>query len=94
MLAAVVTYGVLVIATQPLFAELFGARVRYTSFATVAGFSPLISVALLDLGGPYLVAAFLFVAFLFSRETKDVDIGEPDSAQEEFVAQPEPVLSR
>jgi hypothetical protein len=35
-----------------------------------------------------------FVAFLFSRETRDVDIGEPDPAQEEIVAQPEPVLSR
>ena len=35
-----------------------------------------------------------FVAFLFSRETKDVDIGEPDPAQEEIVSVPEPVLSR
>ena len=72
------------IAVQPAFyAELFGARVRYTGFATsrelgaaIAGFSPLVSVALLDAGGdePWLVAAFFvglalisLVAFLFSR---------------------------
>jgi MHS family shikimate/dehydroshikimate transporter-like MFS transporter len=99
------------IAVQPAFyAELFGARVRYTGFATsrelgaaIAGFSPLISVWLLDKGGgdPWLVAAFFvglaaisLVAFLFSRETKDVDIAEPEPAQEEIVAQPEPVLGR
>ena len=99
------------IAVQPAFyAELFGARVRYSGFATsrelgaaVAGFSPLVSVALLDSGGgePWLVAAFFFglavislVAFVFSRETKDVDIGEPDPAQEEIVSVPEPVLTR
>jgi MHS family shikimate/dehydroshikimate transporter-like MFS transporter len=99
------------IAVQPAFyAELFGARVRYTGFATsrelgaaVAGFSPLVSVALLDAGGgePWLVAAFFvglsvisLVAFLASRETKDVDIGEPDPAQEEIVAPPEAVLTR
>ena len=35
-----------------------------------------------------------YAAFLFSRETKDVDIGEPDAAQEEIVAQPEPALTR
>lgn len=96
------------IAVQPAFyAELFGARVRYTGFANsrelgaaVAGFSPLVSVALLDRGGPYLVAAFFaglavisLIAFLASRETKDVDIGEHDPAQEEIVTAPEPVLT-
>jgi len=40
------------------------------------------------------LAVISLVAFLFSRETKDVDIGESDPAQEEIVAQPEPVLSR
>jgi MHS family shikimate/dehydroshikimate transporter-like MFS transporter len=101
------------IAVQPAFyAELFGARVRYTGFATsrelgaaLAGFSPLISVALLGAGGPYLVAAFFaglavisLAAFLVSHETKDVDIGEPDPAQEAIVSPAaiteEPVLSR
>lgn len=79
------------VAVQPVFyAELFGARVRYTGFAAsrelgaaVAGFSPLIGAALaarLD-GAPWLVVAFLigtavvsFVAFHASRETKDMDI--------------------
>ncbi len=91
------------IAVQPAFyAELFGARVRYTGFATsrelgaaVAGFSPLVSVALLSANGdePWLVAAFFvglslisLVAFLFSAETKDVDIGEMDPAQREIVS--------
>jgi MFS transporter, MHS family, shikimate and dehydroshikimate transport protein len=90
------------IAVQPAFyAELFGARVRYTGFATsrelgaaVAGFSPLIATALLGAGGgdPWLVAAFFvglavisLVAFLFSVETKDVEIGELDPAQHEIV---------
>ncbi|TDC03021.1 MFS transporter [Nonomuraea longispora] len=79
------------VAVQPVFyAELFGARVRYTGFAAsrelgaaVAGFSPLIGAALAaQLGGaPWLVAAFLigtavisFVAFYASRESKDMDI--------------------
>ena len=89
------------IAVQPAFyAELFGARVRYTGFATsrelgaaVAGFSPLVSAALLGAGGAWLVAAFFvglslisLVAFLFSAETKDVDIGEMDPAQREIVS--------
>ena len=55
IVAAVVGWAPM-IAVQPAFyAELFGARVRYTGFATsrelgaaLAGFSPLISVALLD----------------------------------------------
>ena len=110
IVAAVVGWAPM-IAVQPAFyAELFGARVRYTGFATsrelgaaLAGFSPLISVALLDAGGgePWLVAAFFaglavisLIAFLFSRETKDVDIGEPDPAQQEIVSTPEPVLTR
>ena len=79
------------IAVQPAFyAELFGARVRYTGFATsrelgaaIAGFSPLIFAALLSANGdqPWLVAAFFvglavisLVAFLYSAETKDVDV--------------------
>jgi MFS transporter, MHS family, shikimate and dehydroshikimate transport protein len=91
------------IAVQPAFyAELFGARVRYTGFATsrelgaaVAGFSPLISVALLGAGGdkPWLVAAFFvglalisLIAFLFSVETRDKNIDEPDLAQQEIVS--------
>jgi MHS family shikimate/dehydroshikimate transporter-like MFS transporter len=91
------------IAVQPAFyAELFGARVRYTGFATsrelgaaIAGFSPLVSAALLGAGGdePWLVAAFFvglslisLVAFLFSAETKDVDIGEMDPEQREIVS--------
>jgi MFS family permease len=79
------------VAVQPVFyAELFGARVRYTGFAAsrevgaaIAGFSPVIGATLaarLD-GEPWLVAAFLigtaaisFVAFYASRESKDMDI--------------------
>ncbi len=79
------------VAVQPVFyAELFGARVRYTGFAAsrevgaaLAGFSPVIGATLaarLD-GEPWLVAAFLigtaaisFVAFYASRESKDMDI--------------------
>ncbi|MEO3870176.1 MFS transporter [Nonomuraea sp. B12E4] len=84
------------VAVQPVFyAELFGARVRYTGFAAsrelgaaLAGFSPLIGgvlAARLD-GAPWLVAAFLagtavisFVAFYASRETKDMDITATDA---------------
>ncbi|SEG90863.1 Predicted arabinose efflux permease, MFS family [Nonomuraea solani] len=79
------------VAVQPVFyAELFGARVRYTGFAAsrelgaaLAGFSPLIGAALAARmgGAPWLVAAFLvgtavvsFVAFYVSRETRDMDI--------------------
>jgi MHS family shikimate/dehydroshikimate transporter-like MFS transporter len=91
------------IAVQPAFyAELFGARVRYTGFATsrelgaaIAGFSPLVSAALVKAAGgePWLVAAFFvglsvvsLVAFLFSAETRDVDIAEPDPVQHELVS--------
>jgi MHS family shikimate/dehydroshikimate transporter-like MFS transporter len=91
------------IAVQPAFyAELFGARVRYTGFATsrelgaaLAGFSPLVSAALLSAAGgePWLVALFFvglsvvsLVAFLFSAETRDIDMGEMDPAQPEIVS--------
>jgi len=90
------------IAVQPAFyAELFGARVRYTGFATsrelgaaIAGFTPLVATWLLDVNGdkPWLVAAFFvglslisLVAFLYSRETKGVDMEEVDPVQEERV---------
>jgi MHS family shikimate/dehydroshikimate transporter-like MFS transporter len=90
------------IAVQPAFyAELFGARVRYTGFATsrelgaaVAGFSPLVATWLLGVNDdkPWLVAAFFvglslisLVAFLYSRETKGVDMEEVDPVQDELV---------
>ncbi|WP_327580705.1 MHS family MFS transporter [Nonomuraea sp. NBC_00507] len=90
------------VAVQPVFyAELFGARVRYTGFAAsrelgaaLAGFSPLIGAALaarLD-GAPWLVAAFLiatalisFGAFWASRETKDLDIAAVDPVRRPVV---------
>ncbi|MFI7703719.1 MFS transporter [Nonomuraea sp. NPDC049480] len=90
------------VAVQPVFyAELFGARVRYTGFAAsrelgaaLAGFSPLIGAALaarLD-GEPWLVAAFLigtavisFWAFWASRETKDIDIAAADPLRRPLV---------
>jgi MFS transporter, MHS family, shikimate and dehydroshikimate transport protein len=75
------------------YAELFGAGVRYTGFAAsrevgavVSGFSPLVAAALLRVGGgaPWLVAGWIIltalvslVAFLFSKETRDVDIAAP-----------------
>jgi MFS family permease len=79
------------IAVQPAFyAELFGARVRYTGFAAsreigaaIGGFSPLIAAALVAQadGEGWLVAGWIiltalvsFVAFYFSRESKDVDM--------------------
>ncbi|WP_188188125.1 MFS transporter [Nonomuraea sp. SYSU D8015] len=90
------------VAVQPVFyAELFGARVRYTGFAAsrelgaaLAGFSPLIGAALAArMGGrPWLVAAFLvgtavisFWAFWASRETKDVDIAAVDPVRRPVV---------
>jgi MFS family permease len=80
------------IAVQPSFyAELFGARVRYTGFAAsreigaaLGGFSPLIAAALVAQadGKGWLVAVWMiftavvsFVAFYLSRESKDMDIG-------------------
>ncbi|CAM3543594.1 MFS transporter [Kibdelosporangium persicum] len=79
------------IAVQPAFyAELFGARVRYTGFAAsreigaaLGGFSPLIAAALVAQAGGkgWLVAVWMiftavisFVAFWLSKESKDVDI--------------------
>jgi MHS family shikimate/dehydroshikimate transporter-like MFS transporter len=81
------------IAVQPAFyAELFGARVRYSGFATsrevgaaLAGFSPLIAASLQNrMGGePWLIAVFMivvcvisFVAFFAAAEGKDIDIDE------------------
>jgi MFS transporter, MHS family, shikimate and dehydroshikimate transport protein len=80
------------IAVQPSFyAELFGARVRYTGFAAsreigaaLGGFSPLIAAALVAQadGKGWLVALWMiftavvsFVAFYLSRESREVDIG-------------------
>ncbi len=79
------------IAVQPAFyAELFGARVRYSGFASsreigaaIAGFSPLLAASLQNrLGGePWLIAVLMIVvclislaAFLAAAEGKDVDI--------------------
>jgi MFS family permease len=86
------------------YAELFGAGVRYTGFAgsrevgaAVAGFSPLVAAALLTAadGEPWLVAGWIVgtalvsvVAFLFSRETRDIDIAPPALA---VPARPVPV---
>lgn len=86
------------IAVQPAFyAELFGARVRYTGFASsreigaaLGGFSPLVASALVIQGGGtgWLVAVWMvftalisLVAFAFSRETKDLDITAPETVQ-------------
>ncbi len=87
------------IAVQGAFyAELFGARVRYTGFAAsrelgaaLAGFTPLIFAALIGAtgGASWLAAVFMivlacisFVAFYFSAETKDLDIAEIDPVYE------------
>jgi MHS family shikimate/dehydroshikimate transporter-like MFS transporter len=80
-----------VIAVQPAYyAELFGARVRYSGFATsreigaaVAGFTPLIASALVATAGgaPWMVAAYIIglclislIAFVATPELKDMDI--------------------
>ncbi|WP_216093864.1 MFS transporter [Streptomyces abyssalis] len=85
------------IAVQPVFyAELFGARVRYTGFAAsretgaaLAGFSPFIAAALLGYadGDPWLVAVFMaataavsLVAFLYSKESRQTDVGLEEHA--------------
>jgi MFS transporter, MHS family, shikimate and dehydroshikimate transport protein len=85
------------IAVQPAFyAELFGARVRYTGFAAsreigaaLGGFSPLIAAALVAQAGGtgWLVAVWMiftalisFAAFWLAREGKDIDIAAPDVA--------------
>ena len=59
--------------------------------AALVGFSPLISAAL-D-GRPWLVAAWMIftaavslVAFLFSTETRDIDIAESDPVQGRIVS--------
>ncbi|HLU59554.1 MAG TPA: MFS transporter [Pseudonocardia sp.] len=82
-----------VIAVQPAFyAELFGARVRYSGFATsreigaaLAGFTPLIAAALVAAAGgaPWVVAGYVaalcvvsLIAFAATPELKDVDIAE------------------
>jgi MHS family shikimate/dehydroshikimate transporter-like MFS transporter len=87
-----------VIAVQPAFyAELFGARVRYSGFATsreigaaLAGFTPLIAAALVAAAGgaPWVVAAYIaalcvisLIAFLAAPESKDIDIAEAGPAQ-------------
>jgi MFS transporter, MHS family, shikimate and dehydroshikimate transport protein len=93
-LVVATTLGVApMIAVQPAFyAELFGARVRYSGFATsrevgaaLAGFSPLLAASLQNqLGGdPWLIAVLMivvcaisFVAFAAAEEGKDVDIEE------------------
>jgi MHS family shikimate/dehydroshikimate transporter-like MFS transporter len=85
------------IAVQPAFyAELYGARVRYSGFATsreigaaLAGFTPLLATALLtDDGDPWWIAAYIvgvcaisLVAFLAAPEMKDVDINEAGPAK-------------
>jgi MHS family shikimate/dehydroshikimate transporter-like MFS transporter len=93
-LVVAMTLGVApMIAVQPAFyAELFGARVRYSGFATsrevgaaIAGFSPLLAASLQNrLGGePWLIAVLMIVvciisavAFVAAREGKDLDINE------------------
>ncbi|HEV2783177.1 MAG TPA: MFS transporter [Actinophytocola sp.] len=86
------------VAVQPVFyAELFGARVRYTGFAAsreigaaLGGFSPLIAATLVAQAGGrgWLVAAWMvgtalvsFAAFYFAREGRDVDIAAADVAE-------------
>jgi MHS family shikimate/dehydroshikimate transporter-like MFS transporter len=101
-LLVAMTLGVApMIAVQPAFyTELFGARVRYSAFATsreigaaLAGFSPFIASSLQNRadGEPWLIAAFMvlvslvsLVAFAAADEGKDVDIEEMG---------PEPVAS-
>ena len=91
-LVVAMTLGIApMIAVQPAFyAELFGARVRYSGFATsrevgaaLAGFSPLLAASLQNqLGGdPWLIAVLMIVvcaislvAFAAAAEGKDVDI--------------------
>jgi len=81
------------IAVQPAwYAELFGARVRYSAFASsrevgaaIAGFAPLVAAYLQGLldGAPWLIAVLMiglcvisFVAFYAAQEGKDIDIEE------------------
>jgi MFS transporter, MHS family, shikimate and dehydroshikimate transport protein len=85
------------IAVQPAFyAELFGARVRYSGFATsrevgaaLAGFTPLIAASMITADGdPWWVALYMIglcaislVAFLAAPEMKDMDIAEAGPAK-------------
>ena len=94
VVATAVGWAPMIAVQGAFYAELFGARVRYTGFAAsrelgaaIAGFSPLVSGVLVGAmgGAPWLVAAFMillalisFVAFYFSAETKDLDIAEVD----------------
>jgi MFS transporter, MHS family, shikimate and dehydroshikimate transport protein len=94
LVATTIGWAPMIAVQGAFYAELFGARVRYTGFAAsrelgaaVAGFSPLISGILVGAmgGAPWLVAAFMvllalisFVAFYFSAETKELDIAEID----------------
>jgi MHS family shikimate/dehydroshikimate transporter-like MFS transporter len=84
------------IAVQPAFyAELFGARVRYSGFATsrevgaaLAGFTPLIAASMVTAdGAPWWIAVYMIglclvslLAFLAAPEMKDVDIAEAGPA--------------
>ena len=105
-LLIMMTLGVApMIAVQSAFyAELFGARVRYSAFATsrevgaaIAGFSPLLAASLQSqLGGePWLIAVMMvvvclisLVAFVAAAEGKDVDIEE--MGPEPIAAKPAP----
>ena len=105
-LVVTMTLGIApMIAVQPAFyAELFGARVRYSGFATsrevgaaIAGFSPLLAASLQNqLGGePWLIAVMMIVvcpislvAFVAAAEGKDVDIEE--MGPEPLAAKPAP----
>ncbi len=85
------------IAVQPAFySELFGARVRYSGFATsrevgaaLAGFTPLIAASLLTPdGAPWWIAVYMIalcalslIAFLAAPEMKDMDITEAGPAR-------------
>jgi MFS transporter, MHS family, shikimate and dehydroshikimate transport protein len=98
LVAATLGWAPMIAVQGAFYAELFGARVRYTGFATsrevgaaLAGFTPLISGLLVQAAGgsPWLVAGFIvvlalisLVAFLFAREGKDLDITELDPVRE------------
>jgi MHS family shikimate/dehydroshikimate transporter-like MFS transporter len=104
VIGLVIGLGPMIAIQSAFYAELFGARVRYSGFATsrelgaaIAGFSPTIAAWLLGLldGDPWLVAAMMvvaslitLVAFLASVETKDIDIGAEDPDQGEIVTAP------
>ena len=99
--------GPMIAVQGAFYAELFGANVRYTGFAgsrelgaALVGFSPTLSAALLGWGGgdPWLVACWMIfaclvslAAFLWSEETKDLDMGAEDPGQEAIVTAPKVV---